>query len=259
MYGKPKLSAYTTARSATYTLKQLKLPSILQEAILAHDSSPTVKQTLQARSRLVTMIIQTADRLSHALYPGTNKLTPLMGISDEFESVIHNSHLAPQEIINDARKIIADLLTEMSYEFPDAAKRTKIQPPPSCSVITYYVPKPRSIDVVRIFLEARTPNVKTINSIREGITNDRSPMIVNLEHITETNAQIESLTSIMAAELMDGRRGIILLPNRPGQAHLNLVPNTWIIHSVPTHPAFWCEWLHKPVVQSKPQADGLLT
>lgn len=62
-------------------------------------------------------------------------------------------------------------------------------------------------------------------------------MVANLSGVTDPAAQIEIMTSMMAAHVAEGRRGIILVPAIADKPLPALLPDGWQLLAMPTYPA----------------------
>jgi putative nucleotidyltransferase with HDIG domain len=240
-------------------LRHLGVPEVIQHVVRVHESPVECWQTLSASARLLATMVRAADVIADAIYPGEPILGTLANVPDQLESAAHHADLDVDALLADARRYLAELLTETAYQFP-ARDTGRTQPTgrKPFARLTYFAPNPRRIDPVRVYAETRAQTVAVLRRIRDGLSNDGSPMIINLSHLPDISTQVESLCSALAAGLMTNRRGIVFVADEVSEIHRSLIGPTWMALSLPTHPAHWAGWLEKPVCTATESPEVLV-
>lgn len=210
--------------------------SQFSDSALLHHAGGTLGQVLTASSRLVTMVVQAADLLADALLPADPPLTAISRMSDEFEIALRESNIPPKTIVEEARNIVADLLTEMAYLFPQSAARSFFYSSEPIPEVAYFAPGDWPIDVLRMFFEVRSANLIALDRRSVRSAPAAVPMIVNLTRLREPAAQVEALTTLVATQAFDNRPGAVLLPAAlPERVTRNLIPASWRLVCTPMH------------------------
>lgn len=227
-----------------WTMMHYALPPVLYDAALVHHAGGMLGQTLTPLSRLVTMVVQAADCLSQAIFPADPPMMSLANPFEEFETALQENGVNPQAIIDCSRKITAELLTEMTYLFPQSAARSFFYRSEPLQHVAYFAPGVRGMDVFRVFLEVRSRELTVLDKRTIRTMAPQVPMVVNLSQIRDPSAQIEILTSMMAARVMENRTGVVLVPAAlPDRAVQSLVSSSWRLVPLPAHSGRWIRFL----------------
>ncbi|HOQ84349.1 MAG TPA: HDOD domain-containing protein [Phycisphaerae bacterium] len=219
-----------------WVMNHYSLPPVLADAASVHHAGGMLGQTVAPLSRLVTLVVQAADCLAATLFPADPPLMSLTNPFEEFESVLDENSVSPATIIDGSRKIIAELVTEMTYLFPQSPARSFFYRSEPLNEVAYFAPAGPSLDVFKLFLEVRSRELtvldrRTLTSLRAGV-----PMVVNLSGVRDLAAQIEILTSLMAARVTEGRTGVVLVPAAlPDRAVQALISSSWRLVPLPAH------------------------
>ncbi len=237
-----------------WLVEHFHLPSVIEEVVRAHDAPPETWQSISSRARMVSVLVQAADRLAHALFTGEPIFSELADIGPLFDAAARHANLSAAEVINDARGIMAELVTKMGFEFPGSTRRPEFHTRKVFDRVTYYAPQTPLIDTVRLFFETRANRVVQIDRLREDLPNDGSPMVVNLSRVNDVGVQVESLTSVMAAGLMTHRRGVVLVPGQVRDLHRKIVDDAWMVLSAPARPGRWLTRLAQPLAVPSKEA-----
>jgi DNA-binding response OmpR family regulator len=238
-------------------LKRFGLSESLQDAAFAHELDPRVCQSLKASSRVLTMVVQAADQMAVALFPGDPVLEPLTPITPEFEAAMTSAGVLPSELIGRSHAIVADLVTEMRWLFPQSETRPHHYLEPPIKEALYYAPGRRHLDSVKVFFETRCEELRMLRSKKEAAVASDTPLIVNLLYVTDGSAQIEVMTSLMAMGLLKDRRAVVLLDSPPKDSYLDLLPETCRLQPARSQPARWLHWLAGRSAQVSPGEQTL--
>ncbi|HNQ24444.1 MAG TPA: HDOD domain-containing protein [Phycisphaerae bacterium] len=231
-------------------LKQFGLPELLQDVVRSHHAGTAGRQTLKISCRVLALLVQAADQIASTLFPGDTLLTPLAALEDEFITAVEHAGLSVPEMWDAARKIVAELATEMVLMFAKETDHLYFAGHKPLSRVVYCVPRAPELDIVRTFLEIRSEQVETLRRVGDKLPVDGSPLVVNLMRLPEVPRQVEVLTSLMASGSMEARRGIVLLPPGEVAAPLQkLAPAECRLSASPSHPAVWVPWLATPCPQ----------
>ena len=246
-----------------WVLQQFGLPEALQEVVRLHHTGTAARQQLKGSVRVLALIVQAADQIAGALFPADDLCTPFEPLEDEFRSALEHAGLDFARLLAEARKIIAELATELVLLFPSSTSGLYFTSRKPLGEVLYLAPAVREHDLVQSFLEVRAQQVHVLRKLVNPANS--VPAVVNLTRITEMPRQIEVLTSLMAAGLMDKRRGVVLLPEGAHEVHRKMVTPNWHLLASPSHPALWVPWLSAPAAHAgaakspKQNADGMVT
>ena len=211
-----------------WILRSRGLPDVFSDAALTHHGAGSQGQVLTASSRLVVMIVQAADALARALFPADPPLAGITTFSAEFEGVLRDSNVNPESIVDASRKLVAELLTELAYRFPQTATRSFFHEHEPFERLAYLAYGDSPIDVVRLYLQVRSRELLVLDRRALRSVPSNAPMVINLTRLEDPSAQVEFLTSLMAARALENRRGVVLLPaTMPDRLARDLVPSSW--------------------------------
>ncbi len=228
---------------ARWAARQFRLPSMIADVVVAHHGAMASRRALRISARVLALVVQAADQIADALFPGDMPLTPLNRLTDEFHAAWKHTHAAPEELITDARRIVAELTTEMAHRFPGATESQYYYRHKPLSSLVYTAPGHHKLDLIQTFFEVRTSALQVLERVGERPANKTAPIVVNLAHLPDLSGQVEALTSLMAAGVMKGRRGILMVSGELNPVHRNFVAGDWRAVTLPTHPAGWMVWL----------------
>jgi hypothetical protein len=224
---------------AAMAMKHFQLPPALQEVARLHHVPATLAQNLTGSTRIVAMIVQAADRIASALFPGDPVLSSLANPEADILSTLERTRVRPSDLIDDGRKIMAELVTEMSYLFPQSAAKQSFYHTEPLSAVCYLAPGKRVFDVIQTYFEVRSAELVDLSAVRtQGLPAD-VPVVVNLAYMPDPAAQIEMMTTMVASRMTENRQGVVLVPGAANKALNALVPANWTVAELPTHPANW--------------------
>jgi len=224
-------------------IRRFGLAESLQDAAFAHDLEAGVFQSLKPSSRVLTMLVQAADQMAVALFPGDPWLTPLTPISQEFEAALDSAGVRPSELLEKSREIVADLVTELRWLFPQTETRPHHYLEPPIKRAIYFAPGKRHVDVVKLFIQTRCDELLTLRTRREAAGAGDAPMVLNLMYVPDPSARLEVVTSLMATGLFKDRRSVVLLDSVPKESLMGLLPRTCRVLPPRSQPAKWMRWL----------------
>ena len=228
---------------AALAFKQLGLPEVLRDAVLVHHDSLSSCQALKIAIRLVALIVQAADQIANTVFTGDFPLTPLTDFADECAAALESAKVSLDDVLREARVIVAELTTEMAHQFPRALADPRYYAQKPMQSVLYFAPGHCEFDLIRAFFEVRSQNLHCISRLGHQPSAPNAPVVVNLAGLTDISRQVEALTSIMASGLMRTHKGLVLLPIMPQAVHQTFISDTWRILSLPAHPALWMKWL----------------
>lgn len=224
-------------------LKRFGMCESVQDVALAHELDASVCQSLKASSRVLTMVVQAADQMATAMFPGDPPLVPLVSLTPEFEAALESAGVLPSELISRSHAIVADLVTEMRWLFPQSEVRSHHYLEPPIKDLLYFAPGKRRLDTLKVFFYTRCEELRTLRNKREAGGAANVPLVVNLMYVPDGSAQVEVVTSLMAMGLFKDRRSILLLDGVPKESFSNLLPETCRIVPGRSQPATWVAWL----------------
>jgi putative nucleotidyltransferase with HDIG domain len=227
---------------AACVFRQFGLPDLFQDVASVHHDS-VADQPLGASTRIGAMIVQAADQMADALFPGDPPLTLLSDLAPECVKALQNAEVAAADLWREGHKIVTDLVAEMIHLFPAAAVSPCYYAAKPLAKLIYYAAPAREHDLIRAFFETRCQELRTLPGPNAWPDLPGAPVVVNLTRSADLNIQLEVLTSLMAAGLMRRRRGIVLLPGPLNPVHAKFASDTWRLLSLPTHPPAWMPWL----------------
>jgi putative nucleotidyltransferase with HDIG domain len=227
-----------------------QLPSIVRDVVREHDGTPATWQALPYKSRVVCMLVQTADRLAHVLYPGEPRFSQLAEIGEAFEAAARNAELQMEELITESHHVMAELVTKMGFEFPGSLKRPYFHGRKPFRQLVYFNPQPSLLDTVRVFCDMRAHELQVYNEVCPELGCGDSPMIVNLVRVGDVGAQLEVLSSMVSAGMTPGRKGVVLTCDTNVRRHRDLLDTSWMVQPLPTRPIRWLDWLSQPLAST---------
>jgi hypothetical protein len=192
---------------------------------------------------VLALVVQAADQIADAMFPGDMVLTPLNRLSEEFHTAWSHLRSDPDAIMAEARRIVAELTTEMAYMFPGSVENAGYYSQKPLNRLVYAAPGHRKLDVIQTFFEVRTSALEVIDQVGKGPESETAPMVVNLAHLPDVSSQVEALTSLMATGVMKKRRGIVVVSGDLNPVYRNFITGAWNMITLPTTPALWIPWL----------------
>ncbi len=226
-----------------WVLRARGIPSACCEAVQAHHAPVPLGQTLTTSSRVMAMVLQAADLFADALLPADPPLSPIANLSEEFENAFRRSGIHAQNIIDEARKVMAELLTEMSYLFPQSTTRSFFYRSEPLGKVAYFAAGDNPLDLLRIFFQVRSDELVSLDrpalqAVSANLT------VINLTRLREPAAQLEALTSLLAVHAFDQGPGAVLLPTAlPPRLTHNLIPPNWRMFTLPVHASRLVRWM----------------
>lgn len=237
-------------RVGAWTLAVLGLPETLQEVVRTHHAA-AARQSLSHGSQVLTLLTQAAGQLADALFPGDPPLSCLAPLSAGFCAALDGSDAAWDQLLAQARALMTDLLTEMAFLLPQARNRSYYYKQKPLGQVVYHAPRHPPQDLVRPHVATRAEKVLVLQTGNNGLPDLAAPLVINLTHLPDVNAQVEVLTSLLAVGLLTDRRTVVLLPEPPRKVLIGLVPDTTRLIAVPAHAVRWLKWLAEPVVKGQ--------
>lgn len=226
-----------------WAMRRFGLPEVLCDVALVHHAPESSGQAVKNSSRLLGLIVQAADQITGALFPGDPPLRELSAFSHEFETAVVRADLSYDDLIDEARRLVTDLIAEMIFLFRDALPVSHLRCKKVLEDLVYHTPAPRPFDIVRTYLEARVHRLRLPEELAEGGGLPQAPIVVNLHGMHDLHRQVAALTAVRDQGLMQGRRGLVLLPGSPATQLSAVAPGAWRLVSLPAHPADWMGWL----------------
>ncbi len=240
-------------RLAAWMLKHFHLPVVLQEvAEHHHDYEDRAGASMRSSSRLLCMLVHAAEQIADALFHGDPPLTPLAPLSGSFLDALNDSSVAPLQILDEAHHAVADLLTEMLHLFPQSESRSAYHRTKPLGKTAYWAPKRPDVDLVHLFLEARSQEVVEMAATKDSALRDISAMVINLAYLTATPAAQEAVATLAARDWLRGRKLLVLLNKELPETWRSLAPHTCRFIVLPAHPARWIRWLVEPTPKTNP-------
>lgn len=224
---------------ADWAMRHFGLPEQLRVVARVHHVPGIMGQPLSGSARVLSLIVQAADQIADALFPGDPPLTCLTTLADEFIEAIDRANLPAGKWINEARKIMAELTTELAYLFPQSASRAYVYKRRPLGRLLYFAPQGPEIDLIKVYFQVRAAEMVTLERVGHAEYPKEIPMVLNLAHVYEPAAQVETLSTLLAAGLTKGRKGLVLLNGPVEKSYPTLVGETWQFHTLPTQPAAW--------------------
>lgn len=232
---------------AAWALKHLSLPLSLQEAVAHHHHAKTDNLSMRTSSRVLAMIVEAAEQIADALFPGDPPLTPLAPLAKRFLAAIEDAGIPSARIVTEAGHMMADLLTEMLHFFPQSESRSAYHRRKPLGTVGYWVPERPYFDIVRMYLDTRCHEVVETDRVKDLALRDYSVAFINLGHVEDATVASEAVTTLLANGWLQDRKTIILV-NAPFPENCRcLAPDTCRIVAAPAHPARWIRWLAEPV------------
>lgn len=228
-----------------WTLAALGLPETLQHAVRHHHSGGAAASFSHA-AHVLALLTQTAGQLADALFPGDPPLAGLSPLSQGFCVALDQSKTSWNGLLTQARALMNDLLTEMSFLLPQAPQRSYYHKKKPLVEVLYHAPKHSPRDIVYLYLFTRAEKLTVMQTLTSRLPAPGTPLVVNLTHMRDVSAQIEVLTSLLAAGLLNERKTAVLLPEPPRKALISLLPDVARPTPVPAHAARWLKWLARP-------------
>ncbi len=228
---------------ADWAMRHFNLPEQIRAVAHVHHVPGIMGQPLSGSARVLSLVVQAADQIADALFSGDPPLTCLTTLAEEFLDAFDRADLQAGKVLAEARKTMAELTTEMVYLFPQSASRAYIYKHRPFSRLLYYAPHSPPFDLIKVFLNVRTETMIAMERAGRGEYPAEIPMVLNLAHVEEPAAQVETLSTLVAAGLTKGRQGIVLLSGPVDKSYPTLVGETWQFHTLPTQPAAWLRWL----------------
>lgn len=229
-----------------WAMNHYKLPAVVSDSAVMHHAGSLVGQTLTPLSRLVGMVVQAADSLAVALFPSDPPLVSLANPFAEFETVLAEKPVNVDALIDQSRQIVAEMLTEMPYLFPQSSVRSFFYGSEPLNDVAYFAPRAHKLDVFRLFLEVRSRSLTVLDARSIRNPPPHVPMVINLSRVREPGAQIELLTSLMASRVMENRSGVVLVPAAlPDRAMQTLITPDWRLVPLPAHCNRWVRFLEQ--------------
>lgn len=235
-----------------WAMEHYQLSSLLQDTAVHHHAPEPAGQMMSASSRLLIMLVHVADGLANAMLPADPPLSVIDRVSAEFERTLNERAIIPQSLVENARQIVADLLTEMTYLFPQSMTRSYFYRERPLERVAYLAPRTRSLDLFKAAFEMRSREMIVLDRLASSSLPAGTPFVLNLTGIRETAAQIEVLSSVMAIRALHNRRGIAILPaDLPARVAQNLLPSTWQYVCLPVHLWKCIRWLSVDAVDEQ--------
>ncbi len=241
-----------------WTLAALGLPETLQNAVRHHHHAQTAVAPLSHSSQVLVLLTQAAGQLTDALFPGDPPLTHLAPLNPGFRAALDQSNTTWERLVAQARAMMNDLLTEMSFLLPQARNRSYYHKKKPLVEVLYHAPKHPAHDIIHLYLSTRAEKVTAIPTATNRSPAHGTPLVVNLTHMRDVSAQIEVLTSLLAVGLLNNRKTAVLLPEPPRKALLSLLPDVARATPVPAHAARWLKWLARPASADATSVEQLV-
>jgi len=232
---------------AAWTLERFELPRALQEAVAAHHDPVLTARQISGSSRVLAIIVQAADQLADALYPGDPPLAPLRPLEQAFTKVLDRTNQDFARILAAARQVFTDLLTELRFLFPLSASRPYYYADKPLDQVLYLAPGAPTWDLIRAYLTVRSKAVITRFAGLSNLTGSDLTMVVNLAYRPGTTTQVEALSSLVSTGFLNGHKTVILMAAPPPQAVIDLVPDSCRFVTLPCQAAPWVRWLAAPI------------
>jgi len=225
------------------TLKHFGLSEGMQAVAFAHELDAGACQSLRSTSRILTMIVQAADQMATAMFPGDPPLVPLVPLTPDFEAALESAGVLPGELVSKSHALVADLVAEMRWLFPksETCPHHYLEPPIKDAI--YFSPGKRPIDTVKLFFDARCKGLRALKNKKEASGLKDVPLVVNLMYVADDSVQVEVITALMAMGLLNDRRSIVLLDDLPKESFGELLPETCRLVTGRSQPARWLKWL----------------
>ena len=227
---------------AAWTFAHLGMPETLQQVVRLRNAPPAVLQTMPASSRLTGLIVHAASQLTSALIPADPALATLSMMYPGFLEAVENSHQPATKIVDAARKVVAELVTEAAYLFPESASRRRFYADRPLDLLVYYEPTECALDSLKMALEVRCNELTDLN-VGQALPDASCPIVLNLSYLPELSDHFQVLTNLEEVGVLAGRRGLVILPGEVDARHRSLVPKGWQLLNQPTHPHHWLKWL----------------
>lgn len=232
---------------AAWTLERFGVPKALQEAVAAHHDPILTARQISGSSRVLALIVQAADQLADALFPGDPPLTPLRPLEEAFTKVLDRTNQDFAKILTASRQVFTDLLTELRFLFPSSASRPYYYAEKPLDQVLYLAPGAPTWDLIRAHLTIRSKAVITRFAALGNLSGTDLAMVVNLAYRQGSTAQIEALSSLVSTGFLNGHKTVILMAAPPPKAVVDIVPPTCRFVTVPCHAARWINWLTTPI------------
>jgi CheY-like chemotaxis protein len=244
---------------ARWVFQQFGLPEVFEDVVVSLHEPTLDRQALKVSSRVLSLVVQAAHQLAHSLFPGDVPLGLLGRMPNEFEAALRHARLSMETVTAEARRMMAELTTEMAYLFPTAARCSCLYQRKPLGRLLYFTPLHRECDVIRTYFEARASHVELLNRPGSVIRSPgATPMVVNLTEVETLLGQVEVLTSLVAAGCLRKRRSVVLLPGPANAAHEKFTTDDLRLVCVPTYPATWLPWLASVQTPQQPAAASAL-
>ncbi len=225
---------------ACWVLQKFGLPELYGDVVISLHEPAMDRQALTVNARILSLVVRAAQQLAHALFPGDTPLGVLDPMSHEFAAALRHADSSANELITEARRIIAELTTEMVHLFPLATQCCSLYRRKPLDRLVYFCPTHEDCDLVRIYFESRSSHVELLTRPNGMIRSpSTTPMVLNLTPMESLQDQVKTLSSFMTAGLLRGRRGVILLPAGADPLHEQFASEEWRLVPLPTHPAAW--------------------
>ncbi len=228
---------------ADWAMRHFNLPGLLRSVAHIHHVPGIMGQPLSGSARVMSLIVQAADQVADAIFPGDPPLTCLTTLADEFLDAFDRANLQAEKLMADARKIMAELTTELVYLFPQSASRAYVYKHRPLGRLLYFAPRSPSFDLIKAFCHVRAEELIPLERTGRSEYPSEIPMLLNLAHVDEPAAQVETLSTLVAAGLTRERQGVVLLSGPVDKSFPSLLGDTWQFHTLPTQPAAWVRWL----------------
>jgi len=229
---------------ARWVFQKFGLPEIFADVVVSLHESAVDRQALTVCSRVLSLVVQAAHQRAHALFPCDGPVSVLGPLPDEFEAALRHVEFPVSQLITEARRIMAELTTEMVYLFPTATQCPCFHRRKPLARLLYFSHAHRECAPIRTYFEVRSSHMELLTRPDTVIRSPgATPMVVNLAHVESLLGQVEILTSLMTAGLLKERRGVILLPGDVNSVHKHFASEEWRLVSMPTYPAAWLSWL----------------
>ncbi|NLX12536.1 MAG: HDOD domain-containing protein [Phycisphaerales bacterium] len=228
---------------ADWALRHFNLPELLRSVANVHHVPGIMGQPLSGSARVLSLIVQAADQIADALFPGDPPLTCLTTLAQEFIAAFERANLSADKLMGEARKIMAELTTELVYLFPQSASRSYVYKQRPLGPALYFAPHGPELDIIKTYCNVRAEELVIMERVGRAEYPVNMPMVLNLIHVDEPAAQVETLSTIVASGLTRGRKGVVLLGGPIDKSYPSLVGEMWQLHTVPTQPATWLRML----------------
>lgn len=242
-----------------WVMQHFHLPEMYRNVAMVHHVPGVIGPGMNGSTRVVSLIVQAADQLADALFPADPPLTSLTVLSEDFLAALDHADISAARVVDEARKIVAELMTEMVYLFPQAARRNFFYRQEPLKNLLYYAPRAPHLDLIRTFCDVRSEEVTGYtNKSGERTYPEDWPMVVNLAYVRDTAAQVETLSVLAAAGELRRRKGVILVADKVEPVIEQLIGDTWHIYSLPTQPARWMRTLMPKADEAKTRTPELV-